>query len=240
LSLQPYQDNLYHTGRQDTTWETGKTWGLRSYNKVWSVSGGLFTIILRKGVPNSPKPRPIGPNPVLIPPVIPKPATAPPMTPRSATAVQERHSPGIYSHTKSLPFSHYPIWELTTKTFEVLNSSQPNLTKECWLCLNAQPPFYTGVAIMGNHTRVNLTQCSWGLNSKLSLQQVTGAGTCVQFLKAQLPIGLCNQTIDISNNTYYSATSGWWACSIGLTPCIHGTVLNKGKVTALWCNCSPG
>jgi hypothetical protein len=116
-----------------------------------------------------------------------------------------------------------------TETFEVLNSSQPNLTKECWLCLNAQPPFYTGVAIMGNHTRVNLTQCSWGLNGKLSLQQVTGTGTCVRSPKAQLPTGLCNQTIDISNNTYYSATSGWWACSTGLTPCIHGTVLNKGN-----------
>jgi hypothetical protein len=116
-----------------------------------------------------------------------------------------------------------------TKTFEVLNSSQPNLTKECWLCLNAQPPFYTGVAVMGNHTWVNLTQCSWGLNSKLSLQQVTGTGNCVRSPKAQLPTALCNQTIDISNNTYYSATSGWWACSTGLTPCIHGTVLNKGN-----------
>jgi hypothetical protein len=164
------------------------------------------------------------------------------MTARSATAVQERHSPGTYSHTKSLPFSRYPIWELMTKTFEVLNSSQPNLTKECWLCLNAQPPFYTGVAIMGNHTQVNLTQCSWGLNGKLSLQQVTGTGTCVWSPKAQLcnqtidisnpaqpSPGLCNQTIAISNNTYYSATSGWWACSTGLTPCIHGTVLNKGN-----------
>jgi hypothetical protein len=24
-----------NTSRQDTTWETGKTWRLRSYNKVW-------------------------------------------------------------------------------------------------------------------------------------------------------------------------------------------------------------
>jgi hypothetical protein len=172
-SCNPIEIIFTNRGVQDGTWETGKTWG-RQYPNSGSHPGRLFTIVLQKEVLNSPEPIPIGPNPVLIPPVIPRPATITPMTPKSATTVQEHHSPGIYSHNKSLPFSHYPIWELMTKTFEVLNSSQPNLTKECWLCLNAQPPFYTGVAIMGNHTRINLTHCSWGLNGKLSLQQEQG------------------------------------------------------------------
>jgi hypothetical protein len=202
-SCNPVNTVFTDEGKRDKTWNLGKTWGLR-YPSGRSHPGGLFTIVLQKEVPNSPKPVAIGPNPVLIPPMVPKPAAmVPPTAPKRAAAAssQIQRTLVMYPTAKGFPFSRYPVWELVTKTFKVLNTSPPNLTKECWLCLNTQPPFSTGIAIIGNHSQVTLSQCSWGLSGKLSLQQVTGTGTCARSPSVQPPAGLCNQTINISSNT---------------------------------------
>ena len=37
--------------------------------------------------------------------------------------------------------------ELLEKIFPFFNSTQPNLTESCWLCLSPRPPFYVGVGV---------------------------------------------------------------------------------------------
>uniref|UniRef100_A0A8U8BB02 Uncharacterized protein n=1 Tax=Geospiza parvula TaxID=87175 RepID=A0A8U8BB02_GEOPR len=45
------------------------------------------------------------------------------------------------------PAPYDPFFGVLNATFLSLNQSNPNLTKSCWLCYDAQPPFYEGVAL---------------------------------------------------------------------------------------------
>ncbi|NXI78180.1 ENV2 protein, partial [Rhipidura dahli] len=67
-------------------------------------------------------------------------------------------------------------------TFLSLNQSNPNLTESCWLCYDAQPPFYEGVALNLPFTcskSNNPRQCRWDTPRRgITLSQVTGQGKC--------------------------------------------------------------
>ncbi|KAF7472078.1 hypothetical protein GHT09_016906 [Marmota monax] len=116
------------------TWLTGNTWGMRFdvYGPTYDF-GLWFTIQLKQ----EENPTAIGPNPLK--PGIKHPK--PPM-PRTTRTPLPSHS----SRFPSLPTS--PVrsiadsspWELIKGTFTVLNSTQPDLTQSCWLCLSAAPP----------------------------------------------------------------------------------------------------
>lgn len=45
----------------------------------------------------------------------------------------------IFPTPDDTPHDH--LWDLVVSTFQVLNASHPNLTTDCWLCLDVQLPF---------------------------------------------------------------------------------------------------
>lgn len=105
----------------------------------------------------------------------------------------------------------------------MLNRSDPNLTQECWLCLVSTPPYYEGLAVLGNfsnHTSPPVS-CYPSVQHKLTLSEVSGQGLCVGTIPtANQP--LCNSTASLNPGSYYLAgpNSTLWACNTGLTPCI--------------------
>lgn len=114
----------------------------------------------------------------------------------------------------------------------ILNSQPhgPNQTQSCWLCLTAKPPYYQGVAIIGNFT--NHTNAPLKYNSTprhgLTLTEVTGQGLCIGKIPPSHQ-NLCSQTVtSVGQGPYYlTAPNGtYWVCNTGLTPCISLQVLN--------------
>ncbi|NWW15076.1 ENV1 protein, partial [Falcunculus frontatus] len=71
-------------------------------------------------------------------------------------------------------------------SYNILNHTHPKLAKECWLCYNIRPPFYEAIGYTGPVRRKNGSnprECSWGERDRnapgITLEQVTGKGTCV-------------------------------------------------------------
>ncbi|NWW14710.1 ENV1 protein, partial [Oreocharis arfaki] len=78
------------------------------------------------------------------------------------------------------------LWKMIQASYNVLNRTHPELTKECWLCYDIRPPFYEAIGFIGNVRRKsgsNPQECSWGRRDNntpgITLAQVTGKGTCV-------------------------------------------------------------
>ncbi|NWU72146.1 ENV2 protein, partial [Pterocles burchelli] len=75
-----------------------------------------------------------------------------------------------------------PFFDVLDATFVLLNQSNPNLTNSCWLCYDAYPPFYEGVAIsvpFNYSSDANPTQCRWDTPQRgITLSQVRGQGMC--------------------------------------------------------------
>ncbi|NWI80890.1 ENV2 protein, partial [Dryoscopus gambensis] len=76
-----------------------------------------------------------------------------------------------------------PILRVLQATFLSLNESNPNLTDSCWLCYDAKPPFYEGVALdtpFSYSTADAPHQCRWDTPRRgITLTQVTGQGRCL-------------------------------------------------------------
>ena len=112
----------------------------------------------------------------------------------------------------------------------MLNGTNPNATKSCWLCLTSGPPYYEGMAVMGTYNNTTShDHCSWGRSHTLTLTEVSGKGTCI----GKVPLShrhLCNVTYESPRTklTYYLSPgpNKWWACSTGLTPCVSTSVFN--------------
>ncbi|NXJ71994.1 ENV2 protein, partial [Rostratula benghalensis] len=79
------------------------------------------------------------------------------------------------------------LWKIMQASLGVLNKTNPELTKECWLCYNIRaPPFYEAIGITSEVKRINGSnpaQCLWKQNKETSqgitLSQVTGKGRCI-------------------------------------------------------------
>ncbi|NXK13518.1 ENV2 protein, partial [Herpetotheres cachinnans] len=74
--------------------------------------------------------------------------------------------------------------KLINSTYQILNSTNPNMTTNCWLCYDIRPPFYEAVGIPFDPKLVNgpdPTQCVWNTtnNPGITMQYVSGQGTCV-------------------------------------------------------------
>ncbi|NXM78715.1 ENV2 protein, partial [Serilophus lunatus] len=85
-----------------------------------------------------------------------------------------------------LPKEYSTLWKVMQASFGVLNKTNPNLTRECWLCYNMRPPFYEAIGSVAKARRKNGTnpqECQWKKGKEntpgLTLEQVTGQGRCV-------------------------------------------------------------
>ncbi|KAM7321755.1 hypothetical protein ACRRTK_019847 [Alexandromys fortis] len=74
--------------------------------------------------------------------------------------------------------------------------------------------------------------CAWGVSHRLTLTEVTGAGTCLGNPPAAYK-HLCNETLKspkTAKTGYLIPDSDkWWACSTGLTPCVATSVFDGTK-----------
>ena len=223
------EDQLKFTslGKQEKGWETGKPWGLRFY-----IIGGknlklIFTIrLLIKPIVN-PLNVTVGPNRIL--------ANTKPI-PRGLALKNLCQS--LFSNQCLLTSQSFPsrlpapvdlLWSMMLKTFQILTSSQPELTIFCWLCYYARNPFYEGVGFMSKYNESKRdTACIWSQEGRtLTIQTISGQGTCL----GKVPLShqhICNQNTPMVHSKWViSPEQAWWACSTGLTLCVHGEVLNS-------------
>ncbi|NXM72961.1 ENV2 protein, partial [Serilophus lunatus] len=66
----------------------------------------------------------------------------------------------------------------------ILNSTNPDMTANCWLCYDMRPPYYEAVGISSEPKLVSgpdPTQCLWNTVRKpgITMQYVSGLGRCV-------------------------------------------------------------
>ena len=144
------------TRKQATNWGAGLLWGLRLYQSGYD-NGVLFMIRQLE----NPKGQTlgIGPNTVLVPPVLtsPQPQRLAHNTSDGGTPV-----PTLLSPLLPLDPSQHLLWALMSKAYKFLNATKPNLTRSCWLCYDIRPPFYEGIAIMGQYnTTTDPNACRW-------------------------------------------------------------------------------
>ena len=115
----------------------------------------------------------------------------------------------------------------------VLNATHPNMTRSCWLCYDTVPPYYEGVAVQAHVTiSTSLQDCRWRSKQSLTLEQVSGQGLCLGKVP-HASRSLCHSTWGIQpqaeNSFIIPHNDTWWACSSGLTPCVHWSVLKRSK-----------
>lgn len=120
------------TQPQDPGWMLGKMWGARLYEPGKDRGGHIY--IKKEVVPHDPLP--IGPNPVLN--ERREPVTSPPETQPTNTPTVDLGTPEMIISTDQEPQD--PLWNIMQTSYLALNSTRPDLTKDCWLCYNVRPP----------------------------------------------------------------------------------------------------
>lgn len=218
------------------TWDGPKSWGLRLYTPKGHNPVTRFS--LNRRVTNLVT-QPIGPNSALQDkksPSLPAPDRLPVLL--EITRASDRVSVTSSSVAGSDAPTPQPsgtgdrLINLVTGAYLALNYSDPSKTQECWLCLVHSPPYYEGVAVLGNY--INQTtvpdRCTAIPSHKLTLPEVSGQGLCLGNVPPTHQ-GLCKATRKIHTGNYYLAapTGTYWACNTGLTPCVSVTVLNQSS-----------
>ncbi|NWX38907.1 ENV2 protein, partial [Steatornis caripensis] len=79
-----------------------------------------------------------------------------------------------------------PLWNLMQTSYQVLNTTNPNLTLDCWLCYNVRPPYFEAIGKPGKvqwSNGSNPQECRWEEQRKhtqgVTIQMVTGKGKCI-------------------------------------------------------------
>lgn len=211
-------------------WLRGRACGLQWYfpDRVMKQNPGASFVIQLK-IENPPA-KPIGPNKVLseqkpLAPVV-------PVTPKRPPNVERPTTPGSpLTSILSFPNNGQRLLNLIQGAFKVINGSQPNMTRSCWLCLSAGPPYYEGIATFGTfNNTTSQDACTWNNNNRLTLTEVSGRGICV----GNPPTAykhLCNHTLKSPktslNRFLVPEIDKWWACSSGLSSCISTSVFDE-------------
>ena len=151
-------------------WTKGYTWGLRLYKERYD-EGMLFTTKL----------------------IIKTPPTLLWVPTKSWPQLNPRPSPSSHSHGTETPLKRVTetaplnlpeqshLTHLVQEAFRVINSTNPEATKSCWLCYDVTPPYYEGMTFIKavNHSD-DSTTCQWKQQSaRLTLPAITGQGLCV-------------------------------------------------------------
>nr|AYN72242.1 envelope protein [Crocuta crocuta]AYN72243.1 envelope protein [Crocuta crocuta]AYN72244.1 envelope protein [Crocuta crocuta] len=216
-------------------WSVVKVWGIRLWLTGHDI-GFLFSIQKQLVLPP-----PVAMGPMAASAANHKPRSTPsvPAPTQAAPSLSATDSPlgGVPIQLRP-PRSRPVIYSILNLTYSFLNST--NLTNtDCWLCLDSRPPFYVGWAISGQVSRDIEGHCSWGQPPVLTIQEVTGSGLCVLGNGGTLTTfphlsHLCNQTMTATGSSYLRPPSGaWFACTSGLTPCIHPQVLENDTLCVL-------
>ncbi|XP_012892230.1 PREDICTED: MLV-related proviral Env polyprotein-like [Dipodomys ordii] len=206
-------------------WTQGLSWGLRLYRTGYDPAT-TFTIRLQM----EPLYIAIGPNLVITnqqKPIASKTNTTPKM-PNANVSLPSRTLPTPIvgqSHTNDRLFN------LILGAYIALNASDANKTRNCWLCLASNPPYYEGIAFDDSFTNVSTpdTRCQTQPH-RLTLSEVSGAGLCLGKVPATHQ-HLCNKTISTLGPRGFllPPTGSYWACSTGLTLCVAIEVFNHSS-----------
>uniref|UniRef100_A0A8C5ZSZ2 Envelope protein n=1 Tax=Marmota marmota marmota TaxID=9994 RepID=A0A8C5ZSZ2_MARMA len=232
FTCNPLNITFTPAGKASKDWITGKQWGLRVYKTNYDP-GVLFQIRLIVKT----NPQPIGPNNILQdqkapPPKKYKQTPSRPTSPSNTIRPTPSTPPTVPVVTNpTLPGSGERLMDLVKGGYQALNSTQPNLTESCWICLQASPPYYEGVAINGNFTYGPSTRCNWETGHRLTLPEVTGSGTCIG--GSSMSKELCAYTATVSSSDpskcLVPPTGLYWACNTGITPCVATAIFNQSK-----------
>ncbi|NWZ17035.1 ENV1 protein, partial [Agelaius phoeniceus] len=149
-------------------WATGKVWTAYAHLPNRGIWANIQIIRLPASGSQS-----AGPNPVLA-------VSRPREEIAAGSSSHETQRSKLVSPSDLLtkPTLSSPFLSVLNATFLSLNQSNPNLTESCWLCYDAQPPFYEGVAfdlpfIFSKSN--NPHQCRWDAPRRgITLSQVTG------------------------------------------------------------------
>ncbi|XP_058159332.1 alpha-N-acetylgalactosaminide alpha-2,6-sialyltransferase 3 isoform X2 [Dasypus novemcinctus] len=230
----------------DDQWLTGRTWGARLYAHGHH-HGSLFTIQKRHAT-TATRPSAIGPNRVLnLPKAPPPPPSPPPLrstspTPSSGTPLT---TASLSSHAPKprLPPTQYssPLIKLINASYTSLNTSYPNLTRNCWLCLSPSLPLYEPVATnlsFSKSSEQNPAECNWNASSvPLTFQSVSSTGHCVHSRRGPHPsLSVCSDYSSPDTTTRFLIphnTSQWLCTSTGLTPCLNVATLDANNETCV-------
>nr|AAK16156.1 envelope glycoprotein [Mus cervicolor popaeus endogenous virus] len=239
----PLKITFTDQGKNSREWKRGLRWG------CWvHLLSQHFIFYIRLQVTRSPV-LAIGPNPVVAdqkPPSRPAPVippVPPQVNPTGATDNTTGTTPTTVLSTKQpqRPGTGDRLLDLVQGAYLALNFTNPEKTQECWLCLVATPPYYEGVAVMGDYTNHTSPpdNCSSLPQHKLTLPEVSGQGHCIGNVPTSHQ-ALCNKTESITAGSYYLAAPAGtlWACNTGLTPCVSANVLNLTSdycvLTEIW------
>lgn len=219
-------------GKQ-VNWDAPKSWGLRLYR----TGSDPVTMFSLTRIVQNPLPQvPVGPNSVLAdqkPPSRPAPIVPPAPAASNSTLIPSSPpsaiTPTPTTGRGSQPGTGDRLIDLVQGAYLALNVTNPDRTRECWLCLVSGPPYYEGVAVLGDY--LNYTNppgnCSSLPQHRLTLPEVSGQGRCVGTVPPSHQV-LCNTTDTVATGSYYlvAPAGTLWACNTGLSPCLSATVLN--------------
>nr|AAA69474.1 envelope protein [Gibbon ape leukemia virus] len=229
----PLKIDFTEKGKHSRDWIKGRTWGLR-FN-VAGHPGVQLTIRLK--VTSMPAVA-VGPDPVLAeqkPPSKPLPPPSREAPPTSLPPAASGQAPRVRERTVTLstpPPTTGDRLFLVQGAFP-LNATNPGATESCWLCLPMGPPYYEGIASLGEVAYTSdHTGAGWGAQGKLTLTEVSGHGLCIGKVPSTHQ-HLCNQTLPINSSKDHQYllpfNYSWWACSTGLTPCLSTSVFNQSR-----------
>ena len=131
--------------------------------------------------------------------------------------------------------------------FNFLNASGPNVTRDCWLCLNPQLPYYIG---MGANLTIGTQKgqiknesshdsCGWGKIPRLTLGDKRAKGLCFATWKGKQSSqykNLCEVIIvpAVFTNFLKAPAGAWFACNLGLTPCLNLALFQNSSWNELY------
>lgn len=250
---------------EDPGWFTGKTWGVRQYK--WGPDvGTVFSIQkipstdpyqwitdqnklppqhpackLKPGQAANPLCRqPMGPNEVLNPlQPVPRPQTTyrPTTSVPAITLPQPTQTPTVPVQISS---GLGPLWPMLQATYDTLNRTLPNMTQNCWLCLDPRPPYYDAIALNTTYTtssELNPLACDWGNRQVgITIESIIGRGACIGDPNLILDLPQClPPPLTLAPASWYipPPESSWICTTTGLTPCVSSSTLTQAREACL-------